>query len=216
MGGFEMPDRRFADEVGDRIEDLYSDVVRPQHGGNARGGCMAAVYNGALSALYGDVYAKGLWKRVYREAQAADKKRGAAEGASNTVDRIMDTLRQDGRAGDPWVFKYTKSGSWECETPAALKGLGVEAAIGADLVAAGKGWYFYGASASAGYHSVVVGVHCTGTARKLYWLDQFSDGLQSRRSGYATGTTEVTLKLDATLASVGTDRTRLWPLYVAS
>jgi hypothetical protein len=156
------------------------------------------------------------WRRstTAREAKAADTRRGNPEGSSNTVDRIMETLRQDGRAGDPWAFRHA-SGAWSCEAPAAYAGLGIEAAIGADLVAAGRGWYFYGASISAGYHSVVVGVHCTGAARKLYWLDQFSDGLQSRRGGYATGTTEVTLKLDATITKIGTNRTRLWPLYKA-
>src|SRR5262245_35580528 len=123
-----MPERNFGTSVGDKIEKLYSDVVKPQHGQSARGGCMAAVYTGTLSALYGEMYAKELWKRVYRSALKTDRAKGQREGTSNTVDLIMETLRADGLAADPWEFRY-KSSKWHCVSPQEFAGSGVEYAI---------------------------------------------------------------------------------------
>jgi hypothetical protein len=210
---WQMPDRNFGTGVGDKIEKLYSDVVKPQHGANSQGGCMAAVYDGALSALYGEIYAKELWRTVYRTAKKLDSAKGRPEGSSNSVDLIMETLQKHGRAGDPWEFRF-KAKKWSCESPKEFLGKGVEEAIGQRLNGDPEGWYFYGASVSGGYHSVVLGAHKQGAVRKIYWLDQFSKGLKNRRSGYATPSTDVTGRLDNSLIKVGTNRTKLWPLYV--
>jgi hypothetical protein len=210
-----MPDRNFGTDIGDTVDTRYEDEVKPMNGENARGGCMAAVYNGALAALYGETYARQLWKDVYRTARRRERRKGKSEGFYNTVDLIMELLQDAGRAGDPWVFRHTK-GAWSCEEPKDYAGKGVEEAIKLSLVAAKDGWFFFGASVSGGYHSVILGVKVKDGARTIYWLDQFSKGLDGRRSGYATGRTEVTGTLDTTLAAVGKARTRLWPLYVAS
>lgn len=71
-----MSNRTFDASAATKIEKQYSDFVRPMHGASSRGGCMAAVYNGTLKALYGDVYADALRKSVYREFLESEKRRG--------------------------------------------------------------------------------------------------------------------------------------------
>jgi hypothetical protein len=205
--------REFDEETANQILVRYADVVKPMSGGDARGGCMAAVYNGIVSALYGETYAKDLWRRVYREAKRADTKSGLPEGTSNSVNRIMEILQTDGRAGEPWVFSL-KAKKRQCTSPVDFRGLGVKDTIRNDLGPKINGWYyFYGISASSGYHSVGLEVDNTTANRKIYWLDQFTKNLSERRTGYLTATPDVTNNLDQVLLQVGEDQTRIWPLY---
>lgn len=205
--------REFDADTAKRVLTQYSDVVKPMTGGDARGGCMAAIYNGIVTALYGDIYAKDLWRRVYREAAAADKRRGQPEGTSNSVDRIMETLQSDGRADEPWVFSL-RAKKWQCTSPAAFRGAEVKEAIRWDLAPKINGWYyFYGISASCGYHSVALEVDNTTETRRIYWLDQFTKSLSERRIGYVTATPDVTNTVDQVLLQVGEDQTTIWPLF---
>jgi hypothetical protein len=207
-----MCNRNFGNDVSDTIDKLYGGVVKPQHGASSRGGCMAAVYDGALSALYGATYTKELRRSVYKEAQKIDRGNGQPEGSSNTIDLVFESLRKDGRADDAWAFRY-KEQKWQCESPAKFSGQSVEEAIARSLLGEPHGWYFFGVSVSAGYHSVVLAVHHQSTGRKVFWLDQFATGCKnSRRGGYATASGDVTGKVGQVLAKVGTKRTKLWPL----
>ena len=209
-----MSNRRFSSAIGAKVEKQYSDVVKPMHGSSSRGGCMTAVYNGAITALYGESFAKNLWKAVYRKSRKLEKAKKKPEGTYNSVDLIMEMLQGHGLAGDPWKFRY-KNKKLQCESPNEYVGKGVEEAITESLRNSQAGWYFFGASVSGGYHSVVLGVRQQGNGQKIYWLDQYSKGLQRRRGNYATARTEVTGKLDQTLMKVGTNRTKLWQLFVA-
>jgi hypothetical protein len=61
-------------------------------------------------------------------------------------------------------------------------------------------WYAYGLSIMDGYHSVLLLVDRTAAAGRIYWLDQFSSGLD----------TDVTTTLDAEI----TGRTQRWWQHV--
>lgn len=208
-----MPNRRFSNETGKKIDKLYIEVVKPMSGRNSRGGCMAAVYNGTLAALYGETFANKLWKAVYRKSVKLDKARKKPSGTHNSVDLIMSLLQSHGLTEDPWVFRYKKK-KFQCIVPKDYAGKGVEEAINENLKNAKEGWYFFGASVSGGYHSVVLGIKKSAAGIKIYWLDQFSKGLENRRNNYATSKTEVTGKLDKALRKVGKNRVKLWPLLV--
>lgn len=125
----------------------------------------------------------------------------------------MEMLHAQGRAGDPWKFRF-KNKRWQCETPPAFAGKSIEEAILESVRTSPFGWYFYGASISGAYHSLVIGVDHRVSERKVYWLDQFSNGLTRRRNAYATASVEVSGRLDQAVAKVGTNPTRLWPLYM--
>jgi hypothetical protein len=174
---------------------------------------MAAVYDGAISALYGAEYAKKLRRTVFLVAKDSDTEAGRSEGSSNTVDMIFEMMRQDGYADDPWEFRF-KDGRWQCNSPEDFAGLSVKGAIARSLTGQRKGWYFFGASASEAYHSLVLAVEHQDRGQKIYWFDQFSDGhLEPRQGSFATGTTDVTNNLDNALARVkGQNPTKLWPL----
>jgi hypothetical protein len=206
------PKREFDAKTAETIQARYSDVVKPLMGGDARGGCMAAIYDGLVTALYGDKYATELRRRVYKDAAAYDKSHHNAEGTSNSVDKIMEGLKKDGRAGEPWTFSLKKK-KWHCISPAGFKDKGVAECINQDLNKAANAWYFYGISASCGYHSVALAVDNTSTPRTIYWLDQNSNGLSERRAGGFTATTDVTATLDQILLGVGENQTTMWPLY---
>jgi hypothetical protein len=57
-------------------------------------------------------------------------------------------------------------------------------------------WYAYGMSIMDGYHSVLLLVDRTGGAKTIYWLDQFSGGIDD----------DATSDLDQRL----TDKTQAW------
>ena len=103
-----MPNRRFSNETGKKVDKLYLEVVRPMSGRNSRGECMAAVYNGTLAALYGETFAKKLWKAVNRKSVKLDKARKKPSGTHNSVDLIMRLLQSHGLAEDPWGFASRK------------------------------------------------------------------------------------------------------------
>jgi hypothetical protein len=80
---------------------------------------MSAVYYGALAGLYSDAEAEALHQQVYKDAFSAwlktsegmqhahephDKADAVFEKSKNNtndVDRIMNTLKSQGKAGDP-------------------------------------------------------------------------------------------------------------------
>jgi LysM domain len=202
----------FSADTAQKVAEKYkSDDVRPMHGDNARGGCMNAVYEG-LGQLYTPEYSDKLRKRVFRDSKRLEERvnqRREAQGrdpvperAFNTIDRVWETLRKDGKAGDPLKFKH-KNNKWD---PL------IETTVLDTVKDNPNGWYFFGVSASGASHSAMVAVDKTQSPAKLYWLDQSSEGFDARSSSYATNTTDVTGKLDKTVSNVGTNETQMWPL----
>jgi hypothetical protein len=207
-----MCNRNFGTEIPPDIDRLYRNVVRPQHGGNSQGGCMLAVYNGAISALYGSEYAKGLLKDVQKQARKIERDKNLSEGSANDIDLVFETLRRDGKADAPWVFRF-KQKTWICESPPEQAGRNVEDAIAHSVLGEPAGWYFFGVSVSGATHSVVFAVHHLKPGKEIFWLDQFSTGCQTpRRSSDFTPSAKVTGKVGAALLEVGEDPTKLWPL----
>ena len=98
--------RVFSNDTALTFSKKYeSEDVRPLHGGNARGGCMNAVYEG-LEVLYG--LGNDFRREVYNASRAIEKKHGLQEGAANSVDLIMQTLQKKGLAGEGMQFHQKK------------------------------------------------------------------------------------------------------------
>jgi hypothetical protein len=192
--------RVFSNDTALAFSKKYeSEDVRPLHGGNARGGCMNAVYEG-LEVLFG--LGDDFRREVYNKSRVIEKKHGWEDGAANSVDLIMETLQKKGLAGEGMQFRQ-KKGKWEPS---------VEKAILDKVPSNVPGWYFFGMSASGGYHSVMLAVDNTDQPPKIYWMDQFSEGCSARSSSYVTDQPEVTNKLDEAISKVGNATTTVWPL----
>ena len=192
--------RVFSNDTALAFSKKYeSEDVRPLHGGNARGGCMNAVYEG-LEVLFG--LGDDFRREVYNKSRVIEKKHGWEDGAANSVDLIMETLQKKGLAGEGMQFRQ-KKGKWEPS---------VEQAILNKVPQNVPGWYFFGMSASGGYHSVMLAVDNTDQPPKIYWMDQFSEGCSARSSSYVTDHPEVTNKLDEAISKVGNATTTVWPL----
>lgn len=192
--------RVFSNDTAVAFSKKYESTdVRPLHGGNARGGCMNAVYEG-LEVLHG--LGNDFRREVYNKSRAIEKKHGSEEGAANSVDLIMQTLRKKGLAEEGMQF-HQRKGKWEPS---------VEKAILDKVPQNVPGWYFFGMSASGGYHSVMLAVDNTDQPPKIYWMDQFSEGCFARSGNYVTDNPDVTNKLDEAISKVGSATTTVWPL----
>lgn len=201
--GLVDPWRSFAKAAAERVETQYDTKVNPNKG--ADGGCMWALYDGALSGLYGPTWAEALRKEVYKTS--------LKPGKMNSVDLVMELLEDKGKAGSPWKFRST-GGKWKCVSPDKYKGKGVEEAIVESLKILLPSWFFFGLSASDGYHSVIVAVEKKQAGSTIYWLDQFTQAFdKTPRRVFATASTDVTHKLDQTITKIGKMPTRVWPLY---
>lgn len=146
----------FSQEDGERFQQAY--VAQADN-------CMVAVYEG-LGSLYGDDYSDDLKQRVYSEARKVKKETGKN---TNTINRLMDTVQKDGKAGEKVKLQYKYKQNWEPEPEATVLGMTSKTA----------GWYFFGFSLHDAYHSVILAVDKTDVEDiKLYWADQNASGLQ--------------------------------------
>jgi|GEM_PF-4313533 len=192
--------RVFSNDTALAFSNKYeSEDVKPLHGTNARGGCMNAVYEG-LEVLFG--LGDEFRREVYNRSRAIEKKHGWEQGTANSVDLIMETLQKKGLAGEKMEFRH-KKGQWEPS---------VEKAILDQVPSDVPGWYYFGMSASGGYHSVMLAVDNTNQPPRIYWMDQFSEGCHARSSDYVTDHPDVTGKLDEAISQVGNATTTVWPL----
>jgi hypothetical protein len=166
---------------------------------------MWALYDGAFSGLYGEVFAESLRKEVYKTSLKA--------GKYNSVDLVMELLMEKGKAGAPWVFQ-SKGGKYTCERPDKFKGKGIEESMIESVKILIEGWFFFGVSASQGYHSLVIALEKKNSGVRVLWLDQFTRAFDKLRShAYKTASPVVTNTLDNTLLKIGKNKTRVWPLY---
>lgn len=197
------PWRSFGKEAATRVETQYDTKVNPSKGTD--GGCMWALYDGALSGLYGATWSETLRKEVYKTSQKP--------GKSNSVDLVMDILQEKGKAGNPWAFRF-RGRKWQCQEPDRYTGKGVEEAMIESIKILFPSWFFFGVSVSGGYHSLIVAIQKKEAGSTVYWLDQFTRAFdKSRRRSYATASVDVTNRLDQTITKVGTNPTQVWPLF---
>jgi hypothetical protein len=115
---------------------------------------------------------------------------------TKSIEKAMQQLRNKGYAQAPTVMNFYDRRN---KTAGTLKPVKLKASVQAKVLALAKTkgcWFAYGLSIMDGYHSVLLLVDRTGTAAKIYWLDQFSAGL----------TDDVTTSLDQRV----TDKTLGW------
>lgn len=205
--------RTFSDAAARKAETLYANKVDPDKG--AGGGCMWAMYDGALAALYGAEWAERFRKEVYRTS--------LEPGNMNNVDLVMELLEEKGKAGDPWRFAFS-GGKWRCQDPSRYQGKNIEEAMLESLKGMNPGWFFFGVSVADGLHSLIVAVEYGIREQKVFWLDQFTKSFEHprRKTYWGLNTSDVTKKLDSGISRLGAiarerfgdeGETQVWPLY---
>jgi hypothetical protein len=187
---------RFAQPWGsserDEIDRVYRDEVKEPANGM---GCMAACYRG-LEVLYADrpKYAndpdrESLQKKVWDIADST--------GKFNNVDLMMETLRTEGRAGEPLTVTWDrKAKAWNPPPEEELMKM---------IDPAQKGVYFFGLSVAKGNHTVLLAVDNTADPPQVFWLDQHTRGLVKDVTG------ELGKKLGAHWRDPSLPN-RIWPL----
>ena len=131
-----------------------------------------------------------------RARGTSDRQVQMAALTTESVDEAMRQLRDQGFATAPTVLDFLDSRDRTAGTlkPERLKDSVQDAVL--KLSDQDGCWFAYGASIMDGYHSVLLLVDRRATVAKIYWLDQFSGGLD----------TEVTDSLDQRV----TDKTQAW------
>lgn len=184
--------RIFPPKIAAIFAEKYRVEIKPIPGG----GCMTAMYKG-LEVLYSPEFSRSLLQEVYRDSQKVLENTGAD---TNSVDRVMRTLREHGRAGSEMVFKYQRRArTWAPDPETAVLG-----AVSTDL----PGWYFFGLSISGADHTVTLAVDTTAGSPTVYWMDQFTRGFTKD----VTGSLVAEMKADWLRPSYGFTTTRIWPI----
>ncbi|MFN6355283.1 MAG: DUF4157 domain-containing protein [Cyanobacteriota bacterium] len=132
--------------------------------------CMKALYIG-LGAMFSPAESKSIQKTVNKESlQYHTKKFGKPEPnapriQTRNVDRIMETLKREGKAGDKVTTTFNQKRG---EYMPSIRQL-VVAQVRGDQ----PGRYLFGLSLHEAYHTVAIAVEVliNGTI-KIYWLDQ--------------------------------------------
>jgi hypothetical protein len=182
--------RIFDPKVAALFGEKYRTEIKPLPGG----GCMTAMYKG-LEVLFSEEESKSLKKEVVRDSAKILKQTGHD---TNSVDRVLETMRKHGKAGSPVTANYNqKLKAWSPTVESLLFGM-----IDTDM----QGWYFFGLSVSGAYHTVTLAVDNSEGSAHVYWMDQFSRGFTND----VTGSLDDYLK--AWKPSYGYAVTKLWPI----
>ena len=123
-----------------------------------------------------------LRKKETRARSSSTRKVQMAALTTETIEKAMAQLQKMGyaKAVIPINFFDRRNKTAGTLKPERLKRSVQRAVLGA---ATKKGcWYAFGMSIMDGYHSVLLLVDKTGSAGKIYWLDQFSSGIDDNVS----------------------------------
>ena len=115
---------------------------------------------------------------------------------TKSIEKAMTQLRRTGYAVAPTVMNFFDRRN---RTAGTLKPERLKASVQAKVLSLAKTkgcWFAFGLSIMDGYHSVLLLVDQTAANAKIYWLDQFSQGV----------TDDVTSSLDQRI----TDRTQVY------
>jgi hypothetical protein len=115
---------------------------------------------------------------------------------TESIDKAMTQLRRNGYAVEPTVMNFYDRRN---KTAGTLKPERLKTSVQAKVVSLAntKGcWFAFGLSIMDGYHSVLLLVDRSAATPKIYWCDQFSNGV----------TDDVTSRLDQLI----TDKTQGW------
>ncbi len=116
--------------------------------------------------------------------------------ATASIEQAMQQLRTNGLAAAPTIMNFLDRRN---RTAGTLKPERLKASVQDRILALsrpGACWFAYGLSIMDGYHSVLLLVDRTTASGTIYWLDQFTSGLND----------DVTSTLDQRI----TDRTQVW------
>lgn len=200
----------FSDVTMARFEAVYRHEVRPLHGENARGGCMHAVYAG-LEALFGERYGfrGAFFREFFRANRRLARDRGISEEGLNTIDRVFSALESEGVA-EEWMAFERIDGGWALRESHAS--VSVEGELLARVGSLPDGFHVFGVSAAGGYHSLLLAVRQLSFDARVYWMDQYSDGIHRSRPGGFVASPDVTGRLDTELLQLPRGRTQVWRL----
>ena len=138
--------------------------------------------------------------KLSRARGTSDRWIQTAALTTESIEQAMDQLRDQGFASAPTVLDFLDRRG---QTAGTLKPERLKDSV-QEMVAKRSDtngcWYAYGVSIMDGYHSVLLLVERQSASFRIYWLDQFSAGLD----------TNVTDALDQRL----TDKTQAWWLSV--
>jgi hypothetical protein len=115
---------------------------------------------------------------------------------TESIEQAMQQLREKGFATAPLTLDFLDNRN---RTAGTLKPLRLKSSLRDEVLKLSESdgcWYAYGMSIMDGYHSVLLLVDHGPTTPKIYWLDQFSSGLD----------VDVTDTLDQRV----TDKTQAW------
>ena len=148
----------FSEATAEQFRDIYVTTVP---GSN----CMAAVYHG-FEALFSERISRSIQDQVGRESREVMRRTGRN---TNHMNRVMETVRARGMAGPETRLVHQRAAdTWQPDPESTVLGMtrpGV------------AGWYFFGLSLHAAYHSVILAVDRTDPETpRIYWMDQFTKG----------------------------------------
>jgi len=182
----------FSEATAEQFRDIYVTTVPGSH-------CMAAVYHG-FEALYSERVSRSIQDQVSRESREVMRRTGRN---TNHMNRIMETLRARGMAGpETRLVHQGASGTWQPDPEATVLGM-----TRPDVA----GWYFFGLSLHAAYHSVILAVDRSDPADpRIYWMDQFSRGFDNDVTG------SLMAQMRSFRPSYGFAPSRMWQIIPAA
>lgn len=178
-----------------KVAEVFRKTYENQRWARSGNKCMHAFYRG-LGALYGKSFSKDLGKQVRKEARAYERR---TRINTNSVTRIMETLKSKGKAGPKVVMKYQRRAkTWAPDPETTVLGM-THATV--------AGWYFFGFSIHGAYHSVILVVDKTEIASpKIYWMDQHEKGFTKNVTG------RLVAEMKSWKPSYGFSDTKLWQM----
>ena len=156
----------FSAETAEEFRNIYVVMVPgPMY-------CMNAVYEG-FEALFSEGVSRSIQRQVGRESRELMRRTGRN---TNHMNRIMETVRARGSAGRETQLVYRRGrDTWEPDPEATVLGM-IDPTV--------PGWYFFGLSLHAAYHSVILAVDNTDAAGpRIFWMDQHSRGFDNEVTG---------------------------------
>jgi hypothetical protein len=173
-----------------KVEKVYRDNVSAASANSVDRCSCIVMLNMALGQLL------PLRLKQNRARSTSDRRVQMGDLSTETIEKAMQQLRQKGYTVAPTVMNFFDRRG---RTAGTLKPERLKASVRDKVLADSKTegcWFVFGMSIMDGYHSVLLLVDHTAADDKIYWLDQFSTGLDD----------DVTDSLDRRL----TDMTQRW------
>ncbi len=154
----------------DRVKKLYADnVAAAQRKDVDRASCIVML-NSALGTML------GLGMKRHRARSKSNRMVMMANLTTDTIEKAMTQLRRKSYATPPAVLNFFDRRN---RTAGTLKPERLKQSVSkyATDNATQNCWTAFSLSVMDGYHSVLVLVDRTSASAKIYWLDQFTNGL---------------------------------------